>query len=103
MPQGNVERRLQRVVEDRIARAVGEIGENDGVFLGQAACCVERTESKARRDQAATTTTAAGTRIFQSFFAQLSEHRRLSRHPMKQQHGAELDDGDGLWRDGLRT
>ena len=35
LPQGNVERRLQRVVEDRIARAVGEVGENDGVFLGQ--------------------------------------------------------------------
>jgi hypothetical protein len=33
---GNAERRLQRVVENRIARAVGKIGENDGVFLGQA-------------------------------------------------------------------
>ena len=32
LPQGNVERRLQRVVEHRIARAVGKIGENDGVL-----------------------------------------------------------------------
>ena len=33
-PQGNAERRFQRVIEHRIARAVSEIGENDGVLLG---------------------------------------------------------------------
>jgi hypothetical protein len=28
----------QRAVEDRIARGVGELGENDGVFLGKLLC-----------------------------------------------------------------
>ena len=36
LPQRDGERRLQRVVEYRITRTVGKIGENDGVFLGQA-------------------------------------------------------------------
>jgi hypothetical protein len=36
LPQRHVERRLQRVVEYRIARTVGKIGENNGVFVGQA-------------------------------------------------------------------
>jgi len=35
LPQSNIERRLQRVVEDCVTGAVGEVGENDGVFLGQ--------------------------------------------------------------------
>ncbi len=38
LPQGNVDRRLQRVVEHRIACGVGKIGENDGVLIGQAMC-----------------------------------------------------------------
>ena len=49
MPQGNVERRLQRVVEDRIARAVGKIGENDGVFVGQALALLMRAIVKPAR------------------------------------------------------
>ena len=51
LPQGNVERRLQRVVEDRIARAVGKIGENDGVFLGQALALLMRTIVKPARHE----------------------------------------------------
>jgi hypothetical protein len=35
LPEGNAERSLERVIEYRIAGAVGKIGENDRVFLGQ--------------------------------------------------------------------
>jgi hypothetical protein len=35
LPQGDAESRLQRVVEHGIARAVEEIGEDDGVLLGK--------------------------------------------------------------------
>jgi hypothetical protein len=52
LPQGNVERRLQRVVEDCIACAVGKICENNGVFVGQALALLMRTIVKpARREQ----------------------------------------------------
>ena len=49
LPQGNVERRLQRVVEYCIARAVGKIGENDGVLLGQALALLMRAIVKPAR------------------------------------------------------
>ncbi len=38
--QRNVECGLERVVEDRIARAVGKVGENDGVFVGESVLSV---------------------------------------------------------------
>ena len=46
----NAERRLERVVEHRIACAVGEIGEDDGVFLGQALGLVWRDEVERSRN-----------------------------------------------------
>ena len=44
LPQGNVQRRLQRVVEHRIASGVGEIGENDRVLFGQTGRRARKTE-----------------------------------------------------------
>jgi hypothetical protein len=35
LPQGKVEHGLQSIVEYCIVRAVGKIGENDGVFVSQ--------------------------------------------------------------------
>ena len=42
LPQGNVERRFERVVEDRIARLVVEVGEDDCVLVGQALALLVR-------------------------------------------------------------
>jgi hypothetical protein len=49
LPQGNVERRLQRVVEDRIAGGVGEITEHDRVFLGKRLSLASKIEPRAHR------------------------------------------------------
>jgi hypothetical protein len=49
LPQRNVERRPQRVVEDCIARAVGKIGENDGVFIGERSCRLRRVRAEIER------------------------------------------------------
>jgi hypothetical protein len=35
LAQGNSERRLQSVIEYRIARAIGKVGENDCVFISE--------------------------------------------------------------------
>jgi hypothetical protein len=51
LPQGNIERRLQRVIEHRIAGAVGEISENDRVFLCQAIALLMRPIVKTACDK----------------------------------------------------
>ena len=52
LPQGNVECCLQRVVEDGIARAVGKIGENNGVLVSYDLRYFLRGKTKAAKARA---------------------------------------------------
>ena len=70
---------LQRTVEDRIAGGVGEVGENDGVLLGQRRASDASGSRDLPRLAAATSTTAAGTRIFQQFPASYRNFGHLHR------------------------
>ena len=69
LPQRDGERCLQRVVEDRITGAVGKVGENDGVFLGQALDFADATDSKVT-PATSKPTSRTGTAIFQTFATQ---------------------------------
>ena len=68
----DAERLLERVIEDRVAGGVGEVGEHDRVFLGERRR-VRRWRRRTRAEiespptASATSTTAAGTRTFQRF------------------------------------
>jgi hypothetical protein len=50
LPQGNVERRLQSIVENSIASAVGKIGENEGVLFCQSLALLMRAVVEAGGD-----------------------------------------------------
>ena len=47
----DTQRGFERVVENRIARTVGEISEDDGVFVGQKLALLTRTIIKSARDE----------------------------------------------------
>ncbi len=79
----------QRAVEDRIAGGVGEIGENDGVLLGEPVRGLARAEIEHSGDRSNDKDHGSGNQNLPEFPAALQELRRPSRRPMTQMEQAQ--------------